>query len=128
MSPDLRWRKVRLDATVRARLVRAVDEVNQARGVRLHLISQPFGRIIACELGNLWFVHANDGTKPPRLWTLAVDIGASTPPLVPSHDPSDFAACCDLMGIHGEVDRDAFHRFLFPPASRPAARPVPGAV
>jgi len=127
MSLDLKWEKLRPEPVIRVLLDCAVVELNQVFGVKSHIIRHPFGKIIACRAGGLWFFHTGDGGRPPQLWTLAVVTGPEPKSLFPGQRSGDFSDCCGLLGFRSEAEMAQFWRFLFPNPGRARMPTVQGA-
>jgi len=102
MTPDFRWGKLRLPAETWTLLNRAVDSLNQNININFHMIKQPFGRIIACQIADVWLFHVGDGGRPPRIWTLAVAANPGQRLLLPAQRAEDFDECCDLLQLQSE--------------------------
>ncbi len=118
MALDLHWNKLRLGADIRSLLDRTVISLNQNIGGNLHVIKQPFGKIIACQAGNLLFFHVGDGGRPPQIWTLAASTDPGQRFLLPAQRAEDFEECCELLGLQGEAQRARFKDFLLPAPGR----------
>ena len=127
MSTDFQWVKSRLAADLRVLLDRAVGEFNRDLGGNYHWIKQPFGKILACPVGNVWFIHLGNGSRPPRFRTMAVAIHAEPRWWLPAERPADFEECCHLLGFQTEAQRHQFRDFLQPHSGRTLASTVPGA-
>ena len=128
MSASLRWRKQRLGADQRALLESVVRDLNQELGVDFHLIKHPFGKIIACAVGDLFLCHIGDGGRPAEIWTVAVTGDRCQSVLLPARHESDFARCCDLLDYRTEAQRDHFRQFLLPQLDRTTPAPATRAV
>ena len=114
MSLGFQWSKHRLLPGAHALMDRAVRELNQDSGADYHVIKQPFGKVVACRVGDLWLFHVGDGGRPPLILTLAVTTDPEQRLLMPTRSTSDFDRCCDLLKLEGEEHRAQFRDFLFP--------------
>ena len=123
----MKWQKLRPEPAIRSLLEEAVARLNERFQITTRLIRHPFGKLLAFHHGDFWIVHAGDGGRPSRFWTVGMVAGPEPRFLFPEQDSADFATCCNLLGVADEADRDAFRRFLFPQSRRPLATPVPGA-
>ena len=126
MTPELKWRKIRLDGADRSTLDRAVGALGRRLGVPLRLVRLAHGKLVACRVDDLWFCHVGDGGQPPQTWTVAVDTRPEPRALRPRDDPADFAECCDLLGLRDEARQAELRAFLTPPpAPEPNTAPEP---
>ena len=127
MADGLQWAKVRLDATTRSVLDRAVTHLGRALALNLHLVKHPSGKLIAFRVEDLWFCRVGDGGHPPRTWTLAIDTRPEPRTLLPAQNDEDFAECCDLLGFRTAEQQDHLRAFLLPDPDPTAASPGSGA-
>jgi hypothetical protein len=122
-ASELKWEKMRLTEETRSRLDQAVAGLTPISGGRFHVIRQPFRKFIACRSGNLLFFHVGDGGRPSEILPLAITTDAASRLLAPTRRAEDFDACCELLGLGNEEQRDRLRTFLLPWL----ASPRPGA-
>ncbi len=120
-TEGLKWEKIRLPEEIRNRLDRAAAEVTPHSGGHFHVITHPFGKIIACRDPGLLFFHVGDGGRPPEILPLAITTDDASILLSPTRHTEDFDACCERLGLQNQEQRDGFRRFLLPGSKSPGS-------
>ena len=113
-ATELKWEKLRLTGETRTRLDQAAAEVTPTSGGKFHVIRHPFGKIIACRSAGLLFFHVGDGGRPSEILPLAITTDATSRLLAPTRRTEDFDACCELLGLRNDEQRDRLRMFLLP--------------